>query len=74
VKKADAQFDVQLHQKFDHELGSLANRGEDSRPVSAASIAALSPAAQIAGMLSSPDGVRQAIVLNEILRRPEERW
>ena len=33
-----------------------------------------SPAAQIAAMLANPDGVRQAIVLNEILRRPSDRW
>ena len=31
-------------------------------------------AAQIAAMLANPDGVRQAIVLNEILRRPSDRW
>ena len=36
--------------------------------------AADSPAAQIAAMLTTPEGARQAIVLNEILRRPEEQW
>jgi hypothetical protein len=25
-------------------------------------------------MLASPGGVRQAIVLNEVLRRPTDRW
>jgi hypothetical protein len=29
---------------------------------------------QLAAMLSSPSGMRQAIVLNEILQRPIDRW
>lgn len=74
VIKADAAFDVQLQHKFDHELGSLdsrhASRMEEQKPVDRAP----SQAAQMAALLSSPDGIRQAIVLNEILRRPEERW
>ena len=32
------------------------------------------PAAQIAAMLANPDGVRQAVIINEILRRPSDRW
>ena len=74
VRRADEQFDVQLHQKFDHELGSLAARpatGGSDQPLTAQRA---TPAAQIAALLATPDGVRQAIVLNEILRRPEDRW
>jgi hypothetical protein len=33
-----------------------------------------SPVGQIAAMLASPGGVRQAMVINEILRRPSDRW
>ena len=74
VKHADEQFDVQLQQKFDHDVGSLTeSRSADAYEQKAAS-AADSPAAQIAAMLTTPEGARQAIVLNEILRRPEEQW
>lgn len=74
VKQADEQFDVQLQKKFDHTLGSLA-----PRPASRASDQPAAPetatlAAQIAALLASPGGVRQAIVLNEILNRPTDRW
>ncbi len=36
--------------------------------------AAETPAGQIAAMLADPAGVRQAIVLSEILNRPSDRW
>jgi hypothetical protein len=66
----DRQFDDQLKAKFDHAVGTLAaetvrESAPDPRD---------SPAAQIATMLANPDGVRQAIVLNEILSRPTDRW
>lgn len=73
VKQADEQFDRQLQQKFDHELGTLASRAPVSESASPAA-APVSPAAQIAALMASPDGVRQAIVLNEVLRRPTDRW
>lgn len=31
-------------------------------------------AAELVGMLRSPSGIRQAILLSEILQRPEHRW
>ena len=74
VITADQQFDVQLQQKFDHELGTLgpsrAARILDQQPQKPAE----TPASQIAAMLANPDGVRQAIIVNEILRRPDVRW
>jgi hypothetical protein len=72
VIEDDQQFDVQLKAKFDHTVGTLA-----AGPVSQAELvpaAPSSPAGQIAAMLANPDGVRQAIILNEILRRPSDRW
>jgi|GEM_PF-1286114 len=68
----DEQFDVQLKAKFDHSVGTLAaSRVPESTQASAASE---SPAAQIAAMIASPEGMRQAVVINEILRRPSDRW
>jgi hypothetical protein len=72
IIQEDQQFDVQLKAKFDHAVGTLA--GGTVSPVELGPVSTDSPAAQIAAMLASPDGVRQAIVLNEILRPPAERW
>ena len=71
----DAQFDVQLKAKFDHTVGTLTGSAVTAAEQAAAAVsAAETPAAQIAAMLATPDGVRQAIVVNEILRRPTDRW
>lgn len=72
VQQADEQFDIQLHKRFDHELGTLGSRSSASEQP--AEPAAPTPAANIAAMLASPAGMQQAIVLNEILRRPTDRW
>lgn len=71
----DLQFDEQLKAKFEHSVGTLTGSAviEAEQAAAAASIAA-APAAQIAAILASPAGVRQAIVINEILRSPTERW
>jgi hypothetical protein len=69
----DEQFDVQLKAKFDHSIGTLA-ASRVAEPAPSAAQASESPAAQIAAMLASPGGVRQAIVINEILNRPSDRW
>jgi hypothetical protein len=68
----DAQFDVQLKAKFDHTVGTLT--GSTVPAADLVPVAADSPAAQIARMLARPEGVRQAMVLNEILNRPSDRW
>ncbi|MCX6637173.1 MAG: hypothetical protein NT090_19120 [Acidobacteria bacterium] len=84
VAQADRQIDQRLHKKFDHAVSRLAGvPGEAAvapvaiaTPDLAASISDLpvtSPAG-LALLLTNPDSLRQAIVLNEILHRPEERW
>jgi len=72
IVQEDQHFDAQLKAKFDHTVGSLAGRSTSVQEVAPAPND--SPAGQIAAMLASPDGVRQAIILNEILRRPSDRW
>jgi hypothetical protein len=68
----DQQFDVQLKAKFDHTVGTLAGTAVSSAELTP--VERETPASQIAAMLASPEGVRQAIVLNEILQRPTDRW
>lgn len=73
IIEEDEQFDSQLKAKFDHTVGTLTE--SSSKPQAAgAAPAPTTPAAQIAALLANPEGVRQAMVLNEILRRPSDRW
>jgi hypothetical protein len=75
IAEEDRQFDVQLKAKFDREVGTLAARREsEPTPTSADTRDTSSPAEQLAALLANPEGIRQAIVMNEILRRPSERW
>jgi hypothetical protein len=82
VDEADEQMDLHLHEVFDHKVGqlkehrvgtftpletSLPDHGTEDRqaPLSTGDLIAL---------LRNPQSLRQVIVLNEILRRPEHRW
>lgn len=70
VAQADDRIQAQLQQKFDHRVGTLA-------PVSTAApktAAAATAAREFRELLARPGGMRQIIIANEILRRPEERW
>ncbi len=66
VGQSDERMESRLHEKFDHTLGNLQQSdapSEEKRKEDAA--------AQIADLLSHPEGVRQLILANEILRRPQ---
>ncbi len=84
VAQADKEIDQHLRQVFEHRVSKLeAVPGEAAAPPVAyeppdlVGTGAEIPATFATGLLdlvSSPDSLRQAIVLNEILHRPEERW
>lgn len=77
LSQTDERLEARLHQKFDHGLGSLSARrlvreaedlqqkGRDEAP---------SVADGILELLSTPQGVQQAVILNEVLSRPIDRW
>lgn len=67
VALADDRMDDHLREKFDHQLGSLKREQSTSGPAEATE----DLAAEIREMLGRPDGIRQLIIANEILRRPE---
>ncbi|MEM8943869.1 MAG: hypothetical protein AAGD11_01705 [Planctomycetota bacterium] len=72
VAQSDERLDAHLHEKFDHDLGSLQHRDGSSPAAPAADNAAKDDVAgNIAEMLRSPQGMRQLIIANEVLRRPE---
>jgi hypothetical protein len=90
VAQPDDKIEERLREKFEHQVSSLASaQGETPAAAPAAAVpaaaesnvptdlAAGSPtldAASLAALLTNPVTLRQVILANEILRRPEERW
>ena len=81
VESADEEMAAHLHQTFDHQVGRLRKTTEGPAQPSAAtpSLAAtvardVSPAHGIAELLRSPQSVRNAFILAEVLNRPPDRW
>jgi hypothetical protein len=82
VEVADDEMQAHLHQVFDHSVGRLrkttesaATAGHAAIPSEAATVVRdVSPAHGIAELLRSPQSVRNAIVLAEVLNRPTDRW
>lgn len=76
VAEADDKLDARVQQVFEHQLsqfdwrtpGELEAAGEKLPPSASATVAGIFP------LLSNPESLRQAIVLNEILQRPVDRW
>jgi hypothetical protein len=69
VAQADERMQEHLRQKFVHSVGALSPTTSVQRQATG------SPAAQeLRALLARPGGMRQVIIANEILRRPEERW
>jgi hypothetical protein len=73
IAAEDQQFDSQIKAKFDHVVGTLGG-AETVTTTAPGPAPADTPAAQLAAMLANPGGIRQAVLVNEILRRPSERW
>jgi len=83
VTEIDGKIERHLLEKFDHRLGRLAGMGGESASAQTAvdleapgQGAALAPlgAANLAAVLGNPASLRQAILLSEVLNRPESRW
>lgn len=76
VDLADERMDAQLHDHFDHGLGGLAKpthsvTASDSNDSETDRSTVMTDLIQ---MLQQPEGVQQAVLLNEILNRPTHRW
>lgn len=77
VDQVDNKVEARLHKVFDHSVGSLRKQATDSIPTTPEGPGDQGPALSsdaIAQMMRSPQAIRSAIVLGEILHRPEERW
>lgn len=71
IEQADEEMEKHLQAVFEHRVGTLSRADAEAMARTASS-----PTASIGliAMLQDPLSLRQAIVLNEILNRPEHRW
>jgi hypothetical protein len=81
VDQTDERLEEHLHETFDHKLSRLGRLPDEPRepeseqpPEAAGPEMPSTAAAGFAALLADATSVRQAIILNEILRRPEDRW
>lgn len=82
VAEIDGKVERHLLEKFDHRLGRLARMGGESAAAQAAvdleaveqAAAGVAGAASLAALLANPASLRQAILLTEVINRPEHRW
>lgn len=75
VDLADDKLEARLHKTFDHKLGAL----KDTTTAAPVKVAMQTSEALLASMnltrlLSNAQSIRNAIVLSEVLNRPEHRW
>lgn len=85
AESRDERIAARIHEKFDHKLGRLQSEASKETAAAVAPGAARdgqsddkpvdqTTAEALAAMLGSPQGMRSAILANEILRPPTERW
>ncbi|MCA9268125.1 MAG: hypothetical protein KDA41_06620 [Planctomycetales bacterium] len=76
LRQADERMDAQLHQHLDHRVGSLGDSSDavyedpnaDALPPEAVTTS------ETAAIFKNPERIREAIILQEILARPDDRW
>ncbi len=78
LDQADEQMEARVQSHFNRKLGSLEATVSDDQAAKtkqdAVDDAAPCRAEQLLAQLSSPDGLRQAVLMREIFDRPTHRW
>lgn len=74
IRQQDERFEARIQEKFEHQLGTLGGRQREAAENLRKELSRTTLADDLMKMLSSPAGVRQALVLSEILNRPTDRW
>ena len=74
VDLADDKLAAHLHQVFDHDLGRLKKTASESAGAPIAAAASEVTVSELLKLLRSPDSIRDAIIMSEVLKRPEDRW
>jgi hypothetical protein len=76
IAESNQKMNEHLKDVFGHQLGGLSKRDESSaapEPVPL-DVAAASAGLDLVALLAQPANLRQAVLLQEILQRPEHRW
>ncbi len=75
VDQSDDRLEARLHKTFDHQIGQLKDTttAAPTREVMQSSDALLA-SMNLTRLLSNAQTIRNAIVLSEVLNRPEHRW
>jgi hypothetical protein len=68
----DASIDAHVHKALDHKLGTL-KQSTTTAPAATFDAQTIS-AVDLVKLLNSGAGLRNAIIMSELLRRPEENW
>jgi hypothetical protein len=75
VYLADEVHETRLRESFDHKVGQKRQSTTDEAAAAPSDAKRAGfTAGSIVDMLLSPDSIRNAIILGEVLRRPDERW
>ena len=73
IQQTDERLESRLHQKFDHQIGKLDKdvhaEVETAASVTVDEVSAIS--SSIIRSLTNPQSVQQAIIISEVLRRPD---
>lgn len=70
----DADIGGHVQHAFDHKIGSLSSESASPAAAVGAGGEVVSPAQQLVALLGDPMGVRNAVLLREILEPPTHRW
>ncbi len=74
VEQADNLMEAHLHEVFDHRLGSLSRPLTEQQRDDTQVAKEPTVADEIIEMFQTPQNVRRAVLLNEILTPPAHRW
>lgn len=72
IEQTDERLQERLSAKFEHRLGKLDDGNQPTTTTAGTEEETL--ATEIRDMIATPSGMQQAIILNEILARPTDRW
>lgn len=83
VDQADDRMEAHMHEYFEHALGDLgattsrasdSTLDDDGAPKGVPGAIKKRPPFNFRKLLRSPSSIRDAMILNEVLRRPEDHW
>lgn len=77
IRDVDEEVEQRLSAKFDHQVGRLGSelrKTPTRRSAPQAAATGGSRTAELIELLRNPRGIRTAILVSEILNRPEHRW